>query len=148
MRTELRVLFLLAVLAAPVQATEPSWSQNLEQQQLLAMAFKKPLVIFFMGNGKFDYGLFDREPLDSIAGQAELAWVGANLKDQVTPDQIALEKKFQVTHFPTLVLMRPIKTGTTPKGDQYTFRESVRCVVGPIQGQCAKLIVMAVERGQ
>jgi hypothetical protein len=148
MQTAIRAVFLLALLAAPVQAAGPSWSQNLEQQQLLAMAFKKPLVILFMGNGKFDMGLFDREPLDSIVGQAELAWVGPNLKDQVTPDQIALEKKYRVTQFPTLLLLRAVKTGTSPKGDQYTFRESARCVAGPIQGQCAKLIAMAVKMEQ
>ena len=142
------MLLLFAALAMPVQAAGPMWSQNLEQQQLLALVQKKPLVIFFIGNGKFDYGLFDREPLDSISGQVELAWVGANLKDQTTPDQIALEKKFQVTRFPTLLLMRPVKTGTKPDGDHYTFRESARCVVGPIQGQCAKLIIMALNAGQ
>lgn len=71
-----------------------------------------------------------------------------NLKNEVAPDQIALEKQFKVTVFPTIMVLRPFKTGQDGKGNShYDFHETARCAVGR-HGDCTNLIVSAVRYGQ
>jgi hypothetical protein len=139
-------LSLLAVCSA--NAADLGWSQNLQQQELIALGIHKPVVVFFIGNGRFDSSIFNSEPLQPLANQVRFAWVGSNLENQVTPDQIALEKQYRVSKFPTLLLLRAVKTGASgPSGDHYEFRESFRCVVSQ-PGACASAIITAVETGE
>ena len=141
--------FLLVLVAIPsAYAANVDWSQDLHQQEMLALTGMKPVVVFFIGNGQWNPAVFTSEPVDSLGALANYAWVGSNLENQVTPDQIALEKQFNVTQFPTIVLMRPVKTGSDGKGgDNYTFRESTRCVVSK-PGVCAAAIIAAVKSGK
>jgi hypothetical protein len=125
-----------------------NWSQNLHDEEWIALTYKKPVVVLFVGNGNYDPSIFERESLEPIADQAEFVWVGADLDNKVAPDQIALERQFNVTQFPTLVLLRPVKTGTDAAGDHYSFRESTRCVENDAPGSCAQNIILAVETGQ
>ena len=120
----------------------------MHQQEQIAVLFSKPVIVIFMGNGKFDGTIFSREPVDQLGDQAQYAWVGPNLKDQVAPDQIALEKQYNVTKFPTIMILRALKSDGGASGNgNYTFRETARCLV-VLPGQCAKLITMAVKAGQ
>ena len=111
------------------------------------MLFNKPVIVVFMGSGKFDGTLFNREPVDQLGDKAQYAWVGPNLKDQVTPDQIALEKQYKVTQFPTIMILRALKADGGGGGNgNYTFRETARCLaVQPVEN---KLITTAVKLGQ
>ena len=147
--TQFKPTLIAALLSAlvwqPAVAAPIHWSQNLHNEEWIALGFKKPVVVMFVGNGKFDAAAFKREGLDSIGDMAEFVWVGADLQDKVTPDQIALEHQYNVTKFPTLIVLRAVKTGTDSKGDHYSFREVARCVEN---GEpCGQDIVLAVETG-
>lgn len=137
-----------AFLAVPAARAAVSWSQDLRGQEMLALAQKKPVIVFFIGNGKFDATLFNREPVDRLGDKAFYAFVGADLQDKTTPDQIALEKQFNVTQFPTILLLRAVMTKKdSESGGFYDFRESARCPV-TTPGACAALIMAAIRNGQ
>src|SRR3569833_658899 len=113
MRTGIRMALLSALgVALPCSglAGAPTWSPDLQAQEKVALLLNILAVVMFMGDDKFDGTLFNREPVDQLGDKAQYACVGPNIKDQVTPDQIALEKQYNVTIFPTIMNQQPNKT--------------------------------------
>jgi hypothetical protein len=134
-------------ISAPAAAEELRWGQDLPTSAGIAMTLNQPLVLYFIGNDEFDDSLFGIDGFDVVAGKAQFVFVGADMNNQTTPDQIDIEKQYHVTTFPTLLLLEPMKSGTSSNGsDQYTLKERVRCDSRPME-ECSKIIGNAIRAG-
>lgn len=67
---------LSAAFAIPSARAAVGWNQDLRQQEMLALIDMKPVIVIFMGNGKWDASIFSREPVDKLGAKANYAWVG------------------------------------------------------------------------
>jgi hypothetical protein len=130
---------LLLLAAVPAQAM-PDWIQDLKQQQTEAIRRSQPVVVFFIGNGRFDVNFFKSEPLDAITTKARFVWVGPDLSNTVDPAQFAVERSLNVGREPVMLVLR--RTGTTD-----TFHETFRCAITK-PGVCAAAIVKSVQSGK
>jgi hypothetical protein len=133
----LAALALLA--AAPAQAM-PDWIQDLKQQQAEAIKRNQPIVVFFIGNGRFEVNIFEREPLDAITTKARFVWVGPDLSNTVDQAQFAVERSLNVGREPVMLVLR--RSGTSN-----TFHETFRCSITK-PGVCAAAIAGAVQSGK
>ena len=133
--------------SVPAAAEQLRWGQDLPTSEGIAMTLNQPLVLYFIGNDELDDSLFGIDGFDAVAGKAQFVFVGADMNDEVTPDQIAIEKQYHVTTFPTLLLLEPMKSATSSNGsDQYTFKERVRCDSRPME-ECSKILGNAIRAG-
>jgi len=152
MKTAVAALFQAAVLllawALPAAAAPPiTWTQDFTAAQKAAAANKHPLVIFFIGNGKFDQSLFDLPAFDAVSDRAEFVFVGADMDDEVTDDQKSIEAVYQVDTYPSLLMVDPIFTTDAAGKTDYSMRIRVRCAT-PSMAACAATIAAAINAGQ
>ena len=78
--------------SVPAAAEQLRWGQDLPTSEGIAMTLNQPLVLYFIGNDELDDSLFGIDGFDAVAGKAQFVFVGADMNDEVTPDQIAIEK--------------------------------------------------------
>ena len=134
----------MLTLSPALAAEQVRWGQDLPTSEGIAMSQGEPVVVYFIGNDTFDDSLFSVDGFDAVAGRAQFVFVGANMEDETTQDQLDIESKFQVTTFPALLLLEPVKEGDG--ADQYHFKERVRCDSRPME-ECSKIIGNAIRAG-
>jgi len=110
--------FSLLLLAQPVLASKPGWSENFADARQRSATENKPLLLDFTGSDwcgyciRLDREVFAKEPFREFASKAlvllEVDYPRNKTQSaELVRQNAMLDKKFQIEGYPTLILLSP-----------------------------------------
>ena len=139
------ITFAALLLAIPPCEAYANWGTDLRHQEIEALRQLKPLVVDFVVHGPVSSALEGKLTAE-LGTHALYARVGPDDANANSDRQAAFERHFNVTAFPTILVLRPFMIRKDfESGGFYEFREVDRCVVSQ-NYRCGSIVTTILSK--